>query len=82
MLAVMDKSLTKIKEDQHEKKNIFVTKYEEKETYENGKKIIERVPHTINVTKLVNETAKVVKQDQAKELINKMTKLLEKEGKK
>ena len=50
-----------------EHKDIIVTKYEERETFENNKRIIERIPIRTNLTKKIQETAKLVKADAASE---------------
>lgn len=49
------------------KKDIIVTKYEERETFEDNKKIIELIPIRTNLTKKIQETAKLVKADAARE---------------
>lgn len=59
-------------------KEIWVTRYSEKVTEENNKKIIERVPNRINISKVVNESAKMIKKEQTADIISEMEKLLSK----
>lgn len=49
------------------KNDIIVTRYEEQETFENNKRIIEYVPMKTNLTKKIQETAKLIKADAARE---------------
>ena len=60
-------------EESHE---IFVTKYKEEITYENGKKIIERIPQVVNVTKKVNATAQTLKIESANEKLKQIESLM------
>ena len=59
-------------------KQIFVTRYATKITEDNNKKIIERVPQQINISKVVNESAKMIKKEQTADIISEMEKLLSK----
>lgn len=62
--------ITKPVEIKHQ--DIIVTKYEERETYDGNKKIIEQIPIKTNLTKKIQETAKLVKANSA---IEKMTEI-------
>lgn len=59
------------------RKDIIVTKFETKIEYENGVKMERRVPVKTNVTKLVNETKKIVKQNKASETLAEIEKLMQ-----
>ena len=59
------------------RKDIIVTKFETKIEYENGVKRERRVPTKTNVTKLVNETKKLVKQNKASETLAEIEKLMQ-----
>lgn len=60
-------------------KDIFITKYEIKEEYtEEGDKIIKRLPKIINLTKKINETAKLIKIDTLKDKYEKVKEIFEK----
>ncbi len=54
----------------------FITKYKEEITYENGKKIIERIPQVVNVTKKVNATAQTLKVESANEKLKQIESLM------
>ena len=77
------KRLTKeeIKEHQNAAKikDVIVKKYNEVETYtEEGDKLTRRVPKEVNVTKLVNETKKLVKNASAEEKLAELEKIFTK----
>ena len=55
------------KKQEIKEKDIITVKYEEREYYEDNKKIIERVPIRTNLTKKIQETAKLIKADAARE---------------
>ena len=77
MLEVCKKQIqTPLKETQ-EIKDIIVTRYETKTEYqEDGTKITKRIPIKINITKKVNETAKLLKQERAEDIIAQVEKLV------
>lgn len=52
--------------------DIFTTKYEERETFENGKKIIEFIPRRTNLTKKIQETGKLIKANAAQQKMNEI----------
>jgi hypothetical protein len=58
--------------------DIIVTKYETVVTYENGAKIERRKPKKVNVTKLVNETKKLIKMQTAEEKLAELEKVFTK----
>lgn len=58
--------------------DIIVTKYETVITYENGAKIERRKPKKVNVTKLVNETKKLIKAQTAEEKLAELEKVFTK----
>lgn len=59
--------------------DIIVTRYNEKTTYDNdGTKKTKRVPQRINITKLVNETKKLIKQDKAIDKVQELKKFFSK----
>lgn len=56
--------------------DIIVKKYHEEQTVnDKGEKIIKRVPTLVNITKKVNETAKLVKEQTAAEKLAAMEKI-------
>lgn len=60
-------------------KDVIVTRYTEVETVnENGEKVIKRKANEINVTKLVNETKKLVKNATAEEKLAELEKIFTK----
>ena len=64
---------------QCKEEDIIVTKYQVETTYnENGDIIIKRIPKKVNVTKLVNATAKTIKKQSAEETIKKIEELFTK----
>ena len=67
MIEIMRDQRQFPKEHINKKNDIIVTKYEERETFENNKKIIEYVPIKTNLTKKIQETAKLVKSNAAQE---------------
>lgn len=75
MLQAYNKKSQCLDEIETKKKDVYVVKYEIKTEYENGAKITRRVPKKINITKLVNETKKMVKRDQASIVLQKCREL-------
>ena len=75
MLEVCRKEAPNQKTPKFEPREYIVTKYEERETNENGRKIIERVPKKTNITKQINDTAKIVKQNLALEKLEELKQL-------
>lgn len=73
------KNGTKIEKYEVKKpEDIIVTKYETVITYENGAKIERRKPKKVNVTKLVNETKKLIKAQTAEEKLAELEKVFTK----
>ena len=57
-------------------KDIIITKYEEKTTYnEEGDRITKRIPVKVNITKKVNATAKLIKEKTAQEKLAELEKI-------
>lgn len=67
-----------VEAEPYEKNNmdIFITRFEEKTTYENGKRITEWVETKTNISKKINETAKIVKIDQSQEILDQVKAIL------
>lgn len=65
MLEVERKPRKDFNFERPKKRDIIIKKAKEKITYENGKKVIETVYEKTNLTKKINETAKLVKSDNA-----------------
>lgn len=62
--------------------DVIVNKIELQKTYdENGTLTIKRITHKVNITKLVNETAKVVLADVARKKIQELENIFKKENK-
>lgn len=58
------------------KTDIIITKYEKKIDYnENGEKIEKRIPYKVNITKKINETAKLIKEQTAQEKLAELEKI-------
>lgn len=56
--------------------DIIVTRTEKITTYdENGTMTVKRIKHRINVSKIVNETKKIVLNDQATKKLNEIEKI-------
>ena len=73
------KTATKLEKPTERKtEDIIVTKYETVVTYENGAKIERRKPKKVNVTKLVNETKKLIKAQTAEEKLAELEKVFTK----
>lgn len=67
---------SKIKPHEKDKSNdIFVTKYEEKIERKNNQTIITRKAVKTNLTKKINETAKLVKEEQTISNLSKLEEL-------
>lgn len=63
--------------------DVIVKKVEEIETYDElGNMSVKRITHRVNVTKLVNETAKVVLADVARKKIQELENIFKKENEK
>lgn len=59
-------------------KDIIITKYEIKEDYdEEGNRIIKRIERKVNLTKKINETAKLLKIDTLKDKYEKVKEIFE-----
>ena len=82
MLEIMKKTYPEreITKDLKEnlRQEIVITKYEEEITYENGAKIIRKIPHNVNITKMVNESKKLVKNYTAEEKLAELEKVFTK----
>lgn len=79
MLQVLQKRKQISKAPKYESYDTIVTKWEEKVEYnDQGDKIIRRVPHFTNLTKQINETAKLIKNDAAMEKLDELKNLLTK----
>lgn len=64
-------------------KDIIVVKYETKTDYDqSGNMTVKRVPKKVNVTKMVNESKKLIKRNNAAETLAQLEKIFTKEGKK
>ena len=64
ILQASVKALEKKPKKNYKHKDIVITKYETEEEYKDGAKIERRVPKKINITKKINETAKLYKKEQ------------------
>lgn len=81
MLAVLKKKPQK--RQYSEPQDIIVTKYETKtEAVDSLTKMTKKVPIRVNITKLVNETKKLVKQDMAAKKIVELANEIVKESNK
>lgn len=59
-------------------KDIIITKYETKEEYdEEGNRIIKRIERKVNLTRKINETAKLLKIDTLKDKYEKVKEIFE-----
>lgn len=58
--------------------DIIVTKYQTITEYKDGCKIERRVPKKVNVTKLVNETKKLLKNQTAEEKLSELERIFSK----
>ena len=68
-----------LKETKNFVKDIIITKYEKKTTYsDQGDMIIRRIPVKVNITKKVNETAKLIKEQTAAEKLAELEKIFTK----
>ena len=68
-----------LKETKNIVKDVIITKYEKKTTYnEEGDMIIKRIPVKVNITKKVNETAKIIKEQTAAEKLADIEKIFTK----
>ena len=56
--------------------DIIISKFEEKTTYKDGKRITERIEKKVNITKKINETAKLVKIDQSAQILEQVKNLV------
>ena len=64
---------------EYKQKDIIITKYKNETTYnEDGSKTVKRVPVMVNITKKVNETAKLVKEQTATEKLAELEKIFTK----
>lgn len=73
MLEVMKKNNNNYKLTPAKRTDIIVTKFEKKtEVQEDGTIITKTIPKNVNITKLVNETKKLVKRDLAQEKLNEL----------
>ena len=61
------------------RKDIIVKRAYEVETIENNKKTIERKFREVNLTKKINETAKLLKTDNATQKLKELTEILQRE---
>lgn len=62
--------------------DVIVSKVENKKVYdENGTLTVKRLTHRVNITKLVNETAKVILADVARKKIQELENIFKKENK-
>lgn len=79
MLAVQSKPQTEKKGNKLQ--NIITVKYEKiTEVKENGDIVTRFVPKKTDVTRMVNETKKLIKQENALDKINELKEILEKES--
>jgi hypothetical protein len=62
-------------------KDIYVTKTKTIVTYENGCRVERQVKKEVNITKMMNESKKLVKQNTAQEKLNEIEKIFSQEGK-
>lgn len=63
------KPLSKEEAEKYKAKDIFVTRIKEEIEETKEGKLIKRIPTKINITKLVNETKKVIKTETAVEKV-------------
>ncbi len=62
-----------------EPKDIIVTKHQEQVTYnKDGSKTIKRIPKKINITKKINETAKLIKETTAEQKLKELERIFTK----
>lgn len=75
IVALSEKpKITYIKEAQIE--DIIITKYEKQTIYdEEGNKIEKRIPVKVNITRKVNESAKLIKEYKAEEKLAEIEKI-------
>lgn len=57
--------------------DIIVTNYREEEEYEGDTKIIKRVPVSVNLTKKINATAKLIKKESVQDIEAKLDEVFE-----
>ena len=62
-------------------KDIYVTKTKTVVTYENGCRVERQIKKEVNITKMINESKKLVKQNTAQEKLNEIEKIFSQEGK-
>ena len=73
MLQVIKRNEKNNRKKPPKKEDIIVTRYTEKSTYDNdGTKKTKRIPQRVNITKLVNETKKLLKTEKAVDKINEL----------
>lgn len=80
ILQAFDTTTPKRKEiPVYNQKDIIITKYKNETTYnEDGSRTEKRVPVKVNITKKVNETAKLVKEQTAAEKLAELEKIFTK----
>lgn len=77
MLEILKKGV--MKQEKIEPHDIIITKYEEKIEYnKDGSKLVKRVPKKVNITKMVNERKKVIKQRTAQDVLDEIEKVFTK----
>lgn len=64
------------------KQDLIITRYEKKIEYKGEIKTETRIPKKINVTKLVNETKKLIKKEKASDKIDELIKVFSEVNKK
>lgn len=60
---------------------IYVTKTKTVVTYENGCRVERQIKKKVNLSKMINESKKLVKQNTAQEKLNEIEKIFSQEGK-
>ena len=69
-------------EDIPKKKDIIITRYTTTTEYDkNRNQIIKRIPKQVNITKVVNESKKLLKRQNAEKTLAELEKYFTKEGK-
>lgn len=75
MLEIMKSQVQATEMPEVKRQDIIVTKHETQVEYRDGMRIERRLARQVNITKMVNETKKLIKRDTATLIKNKVKEL-------